>query len=164
MTEYTKTCPYCKKSFTAKRSNKIYCTPSHRTMASRKGQNKHEYPNQLEIGLKRSIGEVVSDLLMFEEDGISIKDIIELKASIKTMWGLTMELVNPENIYYSCLVNVIEPLIMQQTMLPIIHQNGIMIYSDNSNKQFFDYKTLDQKVEFKISHEYYNRLKEIDDL
>ena len=102
MTTYTKTCPYCKKQFTAKRSNKYYCSPSCRTMSSRKGYNKHEYPNQLEIGLERSIKEVVSKLILVEETGISIKEIIQLRATCKTMWALSNELVNPENIYYSC--------------------------------------------------------------
>ena len=161
MPEYTKTCPYCKKQFTTNRSNKYYCSPSCRTMASRKGHNQYEYPNQLEIGLKRSIKDLAGQLITFEEDIISIRDIIKLQAKCEIIRAFTLELVNPENKYYKCFLEVIEPLINNKIELPLLHRSHIKLYSDQSKEQFFDYSTLELTVELKIPGEDHNRLYEI---
>ncbi len=102
MATYSKTCPYCRKLFTANQSNHIYCTPSCKTLASRKEYSKHEYPNQLEIGLKRHIGTLVERLLEFETAGISNIEIGKLQHESMVIRAFTFDLVNPENIYYRC--------------------------------------------------------------
>lgn len=161
MPEYTKTCLYCSKQFTTNRSNKFYCSASCRTMASRKGYNQHEYPNQLEIGLKRTIKDLAGQLITFEEDNISIKEIIELRAKCEVIRAFTFELVNPENEYYSCYMEVIEPLILSKIQLPLLHSSRIKLYNDNSNNKLFDYDTLDLTIRLNIPDEDYNRLYEI---
>lgn len=163
MPEYTKTCPYCKNLFTTNRSNKHFCSASCRSMASRKGYNQYEYPNQLEIGLKRTIKDLAGQLITFEDDNISIKDIIELRAKCEVIRSFSFELVNPENEYYRCYMEVIEPLILNKIQLPLLHSSKIKLYNDDSNNKFFDYDTLELYIELNIPHEDYNRLVEIYD-
>lgn len=140
MTEYNKTCPYCKKLFTTNRSNKYYCSPSCRTMASRKGYKKFEYPNQLEIGLERHIRSLVDRLIRFESSGISNLEIVKLQHECMVIRAFTMDLVNPENIYFRCFYDVIEPFLCSEIII------------DKNYQGMFD---------FNIPHEYYNRLEEI---